>query len=459
MIGRPVVGDLAWITSAVRDELLLFSAIGFALGGIDDLLIDVVWIMRRIWRRLTVYSIHPRATAAALPPSRTSGDIAVFIPAWREDAVIADMLRRCISQWGEGGYRLYVGCYANDETTIAAVESVQDPHMRLVVGTAHGPTTKAGCLNVLYQAMVADEARSCVHFAAVLLHDAEDLVHRDELRVHAALGDRFSLIQLPVLPLRQPESRWVSGHYLDEFAEAHSRDMVVREAIGAALPSAGVGCSIRRAALADIAASRGGLPFAEDSLTEDYELGLRLGEMGLSGAFVRIAGDDGRIVATHAHFPATLAAAVRQKTRWTIGIALAGWDRVGWTGGLFERWMRLRDRRAPLAALLLLSGYSALMLTALLLTMWSDQRPLGPILGGLLLVNGILLLWRLLIRASCVTRHYGWREGLVSIPRMITSNIIAMMAARRAVSTYLRMLKTGQVHWDKTEHSFPKGPL
>ena len=453
------MADLTWLASAVRDELLLFSAIGFAVGGIDDLLVDVVWIMRWIWRRLTVYSVHPRATAPALPPSRTRGDIAVFIPAWREEAVISDMLRRCIAQWGDGGYRLYVGCYANDGATIAAASSVRDPHVRLVIGTAHGPTTKAGCLNSLYCAMVDDEERRGTRFAAILLHDAEDLVHGDELRVHAALGDRFSLIQIPVLPLRQAGSRWVSGHYLDEFAEAHSRDMVVREAIGAALPSAGVGCSIGRSALTDIAASRGGLPFAEDSLTEDYELGLRLGELGLTGAFVRIAGADGRIVATQAHFPASLPTAVRQKTRWTIGIALAGWDRVGWRGGLFERWMRLRDRRAPLAALLLLCGYGALVLTAVLAVFSEGQRPIGPFLSSLLALNGGLLLWRLVVRAVCVTRHYGWREGLISVPRMITSNIIAMMAARRAVSTYLRMLKTGQVHWDKTEHSFPQGPL
>jgi len=453
------VADLTWLASAVRDELLLFSAIGFAVGGIDDLLVDVVWIMRWIWRRLTVYSVHPRATAPALTPSRTRGDIAVFIPAWREEAVISDMLRRCIAQWGDGGYRLYVGCYANDGATIAAASSVRDPHVRLVIGTAHGPTTKAGCLNSLYCAMVDDEERRGTRFAAILLHDAEDLVHGDELRVHAALGDRFSLIQIPVLPLRQAGSRWVSGHYLDEFAEAHSRDMVVREAIGAALPSAGVGCSIGRSALTDIAASRGGLPFAEDSLTEDYELGLRLGELGLTGAFVRIAGADGRIVATQAHFPASLPTAVRQKTRWTIGIALAGWDRVGWRGGLFERWMRLRDRRAPLAALLLLCGYGALVLTAVLAVFSEGQRPIGPFLSSLLALNGGLLLWRLVVRAVCVTRHYGWREGLISVPRMITSNIIAMMAARRAVSTYLRMLKTGQVHWDKTEHSFPQGPL
>jgi adsorption protein B len=31
--------------------------------------------------------------------------------------------------------------------------------------------------------------------------------------------DRFDLVQLPVLPLVNPQSRWVSGHYCDEFAE------------------------------------------------------------------------------------------------------------------------------------------------------------------------------------------------------------------------------------------------
>jgi adsorption protein B len=108
--------------------------------------------------------------------------------------------------------------------------------------------------------------------------------------------------------------------------------------------------------------------------------------------------------------------------------------------------------------LLLLCGYGALVLTALLLVFSESQRPLGSALSALLALNGSLLLWRLTVRASCVTRHYGWKEGLISIPRMITSNIIAMMAARRAVSTYLRMLKTGQVYWEKTEHSFPQGP-
>ena len=42
------------------------------------------------------------------------------------------------------------------------------------------------------------------------------------------------------------------------------------------------------------------------------------------------------------------------------GIALSGWDRLGWSGGPAERWMRLRDRQSPLAAILIGAGYLAL---------------------------------------------------------------------------------------------------
>ena len=42
------------------------------------------------------------------------------------------------------------------------------------------------------------------------------------------------------------------------------------------------------------------------------------------------------------------------------GIALAGWDRIGWGGRqrFGDHWMRMRDRRAPLAVLVLASGLS-----------------------------------------------------------------------------------------------------
>src|SRR3546814_5780456 len=80
------------------------------------------------------------------------------------------------------------------------------------------------------------------------------------------------MVQLPVLPLADPQSRWIGGHYLDEFAESHGKDLVVREALGASVPSAGVGCAINRNMMDRIVAMNGGRPFDEASITEDYEL-------------------------------------------------------------------------------------------------------------------------------------------------------------------------------------------
>ena len=212
----------------------------------------------------------------------------------------------------------------------------------------------------MYDALIAFETANECEAKAVVLHDAEDVVHRFELRIFDGLIGRAAVIQLPVLPLPDPNSRWISGHYCDEFAEAHIKELVVREAIGAAIPLAGVGCAIERRALGRLAALQDGRPFAGTSMTEDYEVGLRLGALGLKTMFVRIPAQPGEraIVASRGHFPATLGSAVRQKARWLGGIALAGWDRLGWSGGLGERWMRMRDRRGPLAALLLLAAYA-----------------------------------------------------------------------------------------------------
>ena len=142
-----------------------------------------------------------------------------------------------------------------------------------------------------------------------------------------------------------------------------------------------------------------------------------------------------------------------------VGIALSGWERLGWRGGIAERWMRLRDRQAVLAAALLFAAYAALVLWALLqvLSLVSGLRPsaLSPELALLLQVNFGMLAWRLLMRFSFVTDAYGIREGLRSVPRVAISNLVAMLAARRAVFRYLGMRKSGSATWDKTAHAFP----
>ncbi|MDP8995166.1 MAG: glycosyltransferase [Pseudomonadota bacterium] len=294
-------------------ETALFAAVGFLLLGASDLAVDLIWGARALRRRVAARGQPPPLTAADLPPPQAPGRIAVFVPAWDEAQVIARMLRHALSAFDAADLRLYVGCYPNDPATIAAVRTVEDPRLRLVLGPAPGPTSKADCLNRLWDAMREDEEAEGRRFKAVVLHDAEDVVHSAELRLFDRLIERFDLVQLPVLPLIDPRSRWIAGHYADEFAEAHGKELVVREAVGAALPSAGVGCAVARDAL-DRLAEANGTPFDADSLTEDYELGLRLRACGGRAAFVRIAAAPGRPpVATREYFPTTLAAAVRRR--------------------------------------------------------------------------------------------------------------------------------------------------
>ena len=453
-------GALAVAEIAAR-ELALFAAVGFLLFGIDDLLVDLIWIGRTLWRRTAIYTRHARADAATLRPPDAPGRFAVFIPAWDESDVIGGMLALTLERLRGARCDLFVGCYPNDPRTLAVARafSRRDGRVRPVVAPRPGPTTKADCLNAIYRAMLDAEAAGGFRYKGVVLHDAEDVVHPDEIRVFDAMIERAGLVQLPVLPLVDRGSRWVGGHYLDEFAESHGKELVVREAIGAAVPSAGVGCAIRRDVMHALAAG-GGEPFDPHSLTEDYEIGLRLADLGERGMFVRLPAARGRrAVMTREHFPATLKAAVRQKSRWMLGIALSGWDRLGWRGGLAERWMRLRDRKSVLAAGLVLAAYAGGVLWAVawLVHAAGGTAPerASPTLDALIGVNLVLFGWRLAMRFSFVTAAYGLAEGLRSVPRVVVANLVAILAARAALSAYLLARRTGETRWNKTRHVFP----
>jgi adsorption protein B len=449
---------VALIFTELAAELALFAAVGFLLFAIDDLVVDLIYFVRQVWRSLAIYSRFPKMSADQLPSPMRPGWMAVLIPAWDEATVIAPMLRATLTRFDHGEYWLFVGHYRNDPATRAAIESVRDPRVIAVEIDVDGPTTKADCLNRLYAALVAYEGAVGRAAKAIVLHDAEDLVHPLELKLFDRLVEYAGLVQLPVVPLINPDSRWVAGHYADEFAEAHMKELVVREAVGAAIPLAGVGCAIERVALSRLTARHDGRPFAGASMTEDYEMGLRLGAIGVKTMFVRIPAEPGSraVVASRGHFPSTIHAAVRQKARWIGGIAFAGWDRLGWRGGLGERWMRMRDRRGPLAALLLLTGYLAAFLwaeVALAAALGAPVAvPVSPSLAALMGVNAWLLGWRMLMRASFTTAAYGWKEGLLSLPRMVVANIIAVLAARRALMLHSA---GGARHWDKTHHIFP----
>lgn len=446
-------GGVVWLVDACLREALLFAGVGFLVGGVDDLAIDLMWLRRRIAARFA-----PPPSIDTLPSAGVPLRLAVFVPAWREHRVIGAMLRRALGSIRHGDYAIYVGTYPNDPETIAAVETVDDPRMRLVIGPQPGPTTKAGNLNAMWRALRADDAQAGRATAAVVLHDAEDVIDADELAVHDALLRTHAAVQTPVVALIDPARRLVSGHYADEFAESHGKNLIIRAALGHGLPLAGVGCAVR----CDVLDALGGeAPFDQDSLTEDYELGLNLGARGHSVAFARYRNREGRLMATRAYFPGTVPAAVRQKARWMVGIALAGWDRTGWSRGHAWRdhWMRMRDRRAPLAVLVLAAAYLALVAWGLSLALHalSGTRapPFGPALRALTAANTALLVWRLGMRVAMTGGLYGWREGLRAIPRLLVANFIALLAVSKALRRYLGTLAGTPPRWDKTEHVFP----
>ncbi len=474
---------LVWMTAK---ELLLFAAVGIALIGLDDLLFDLLWLMT--WRKRRAMAVHLRASDISV--DRTSaivrdtmggasgvrgGPLAIFLPAWDEHEVLADTLAHMLAAWDGEDFCIYLGCYPNDERTILSVSHLvsADPRLRLVVADRDGPTTKGHNLNQMWAALGVDERASGRRYAAVILHDAEDIVHPWELAVYRRFLPDHSMVQIPVQAIIPKGGLWVSGHYADEFAEAHRKELPLRSALGLPIPSAGVGCALSRDAVSLLAMERDGTPFRPDSLTEDYEIGILIGTYGLSAAFVDARGPDGSPIVSRGEFPSNLGASVRQKARWVTGIALAGWGHLGWPplpavmarSGKWPtwlgHWMLWRDRRGPLAAVVILAGYVALAL--LLLHMagreilaWNDLG-WGRGMSALLTLNAVLLAWRLAWRMLFTAQVHGWRQGLCALPRALVANFVAIQASWLAVRNYTQMIRSGQVVWSKTHHGKKAG--
>ena len=321
------------------------------ISSLDDLFIDAWFWSREAIRAVTVRRRYKPLTMAQLYEQPEQA-IAIMVPAWQEYDVIAQMLANMVATLDYSNYVIFAGTYVNDRQTIAEVEKMRLRYRQLVrVEVPHdGPTCKADCLNWIIQAILLHERKTGEPFAGIVLHDSEDVLHPAELRFFNYLLPRKDLIQIPVMSLERDWSELVAGTYMDEFAEWHAKDLVVRESMSGTVPSAGVGTCFSRRAILGLAAQTDNQPFNTDSLTEDYDIGARLSAMGMKSVFCRfrVSFDvkrrtffgygpmrDRRITAplcVREFFPDTFRAAYRQKARWTLGIGLQGWQQIGWSG-------------------------------------------------------------------------------------------------------------------------------
>jgi adsorption protein B len=210
---------LRWLLIS-EHELLLFATFWFIISAIDEAAIDLTWLWLRLGGRTGAGKVP-----MGLAESPLLGRAAILVPAWHEEEVIGHMIAHTLKAWQQRDFVLYVGCYLNDPATlVAAIAGADsDPRVRIVVNAVNGPTTKADCLNRLYAALRADEARSGVKYRNIIMHDSEDMVDPAALAVMDRALAEVDFVQLPVRPEPQPASLWIAGHYSDGAEAAMAR--------------------------------------------------------------------------------------------------------------------------------------------------------------------------------------------------------------------------------------------
>ncbi len=466
--------------------LIVAVSVIFLVSGLDDLFIDLCYMGKRLFRRFTACSSDIALDEARVMRAPEK-PLAVMIPAWDESAVIRPMLENTLRTLRYGNFTLFVGTYPNDPATHKEVDDVvrRHPNVVRIVCPNNGPTNKADCLNWIYQGIRDYEREHAVRFEIFVMQDCEDVIHPLCYKLFNYLIPAKDMVQLPVMSLPPRWWDFTAGHYLDEFAQGHYKDMVVRELLDGNIPSAGVGTAFSRRACETVARCNRGALFSIHSLTEDYDFGLSFKQHGLTQCFVKFAVTrtvrarslltGGRrlkrvreYVGVREYFPSRLGASIRQKSRWVVGIVFQGWATLGWRGGLARKYMLYRDRKALITNIANMLGYVVVAVVTgfWLASTYAESCPCYPPLvepGSptwyIILANTALFSWRLGLRAYCVARIHGWEQSLLSAPRIVWGNVVNFAATLRAVKLYLTYVRTGRnITWDKTAHQYPTTP-
>ena len=465
------LSTLLRVLDSVLRGLSLPVAAGLLLDQADEIFVDANYLLRGLHRR------ERRLISWKALERVPQKHVAVWVPAWREAEVIRRMLEHNLANidHDRARYTFFCGTYANDPETQHEIEVAarRFPGVRKVVVPHDGPTSKADCLNWIYQGTLLEEQRRGRPYDILLMHDANDVIHPLSLRLYSLLIPRYALVQLPVLSLNLGLRQGVGATYLDTLAERHLKDILVREAIGGLIPPAGVGCAFHRDAFVEVARAHGERPFNVESLTEDYEIALKFRLAGKRAHFAchaleatpRPEGDPplpgrpkdrrGRdeIIATREAIPDGLQASVKRGSRRILGTALQTWRQMGWPGSLPVLYSLWRDRKVLFtSALLLLAyllvGYGALRVGAEALGLPAGRLSVpgwrGQALRVLMIVNLVALGWRMAVKARLVAHLYGLGHALLSAPRMLLASLLDLGATGRAVWMFCTHRLTGR---------------
>jgi len=422
------------------------------LNGLDDLVLNVLWLWTTLFSRKPAFPSH-------FPPERP---IAIFVPLWREHRVIRHMVEHNIATQRYSCFHLFIGAYPNDAPTLAALSDLEGrfPQVHIALCPHPGPTSKADCLNWIYQRMLLFEEEHGLRFETIMTHDAEDLIHPEALRLIDFHTRNHGMVQIPVLALPTPWTHLTHGIYCDQFAQFQFRDMPVRNRVGGFVPSNGVGTGFSREAIESLAANYGNRIFEPGCLTEDYENGFRVHRLGFTQLFIPLTKIDRTFAATREYFAQTYRKAVRQRTRWATGITLQSWQYHSFLETLSQLWWFWRDRKTllnnlitPFVQLITLYGGATYAGSVATQTRWAIAGLFPPALIWVLTSISVMYL---AIQMGSSARIYGWGFAAATPLRIIWGNWIDFHAVVSAIRNYATArLSSRPLVWIKTEHAYP----
>jgi adsorption protein B len=426
------------------------------INGLDDLVIDIAAIAG--------YITQARAPTDAELDHAPPRLMAIFVASWKEHRVIRKMVENNVTKLRYSRFAFFLGVYPNDAPTLAAARDAEAsfPNVHLAVCPHNGPTSKADCLNWIYQRMLLYEEQNNVRFEMVLTHDAEDIVDPDALRWINYYAQWNDMVQIPVLALPTPFREISHGVYCDEFAEYQFKDMIGRQLLGGFIPSNGVGTGFSRRALEAMAEQSNNRIFEPGCLTEDYENGFRVARMGMSQKFIPIHFRHGRAIATREYFPRDFHSAVGQRSRWVTGIDLQSWEFHDARETLRHFYWFWRDRKG-LVGNLVTPVTNILFVYGVITFIWAQavHQPWGLAYAASSITRASeaglsLQALHTAARMWFSSRIYGWRHAATVPIRMIAGNWINCFATCRAIWTFAQAkIHHRPLRWVKTEHAYP----
>lgn len=258
--------------------------------------------------RIASASLAAASTPSELRPAPPPAPLAdsepiytVLCPLYREPTVVAQLLG-ALGRLDYPPAKLDVKIIteADDPETRRALHLAGLPNWaEIVITPVHGPRTKPKALNFAL-------ARARGEFVCV--YDAEDdpdpAQLREALQAFEAGGARLGCVQAP-LTIDNGVQSWIAGQFAAEYAIQFGQSLPFYAHAGVPFAIGGTSNHFRLAALREVG---GWDPY---NVTEDADLGFRMARFGWAMATITPP--------TIESAPTTLAAWVRQRTRWIKG--------------------------------------------------------------------------------------------------------------------------------------------